>query len=451
MRFDKLLEPISDEEPCGPDLDEIGDDDFLNYTFAAEDRLPLRFFDPDTGAPFDRSTIDLKAEVKQITKLLESSRDLRLLVLDARFHCLSGQIVGFSESIIAAARLLEKFWEEVHPVGTDGNFFMRQNTLETLSSRITVLLPLQFATLLTDKRSGALSYRQHAISLGELEPREGEETLDAGSIATAFSNEDNKEAVTAMHATIVSTIEALESIRNSFVENSGFDYAPSFEELIEELGKYKRFLEVGVPTLAGGDDSNDEGSDAGEEEGDGADSGSSSKKATIPTTLSDGTKILISNQSSATKALSAAEAYFAESEPSTPALILVHQARELIGKPLVDALKSLLPEMAETAIIKLDASSKFEIKMARMQDLSSVAVSGKSATDNFVGPKLEDAAFVAKTRLDATALVLAVEGYYRSSEPSSPVPLLLSKAREYLSKDFSAIIKDLIDTEVKKT
>ena len=132
-------------------------------------------------------------------------------------------------------------------------------------------------------------------------------------------------------------------------------------------------------------------------------------------------------------------------------MILVHQARELIGKPLVDALKSLLPEMAETAIIKLDASSKFEIKMARMQDLSSVAVSGKSATDNFVGPKLEDAAFVAKTRLDATALVLAVEGYYRSSEPSSPVPLLLSKAREYLSKDFSAIIKDLIDTEVKKT
>ena len=25
MRYDKLLEPLSDEEPCGPDLDEEGD------------------------------------------------------------------------------------------------------------------------------------------------------------------------------------------------------------------------------------------------------------------------------------------------------------------------------------------------------------------------------------------------------------------------------------------
>lgn len=448
MRYDKLLEPLSDEEPCGPDLDDLGDDDFINYTFGAEDRLPSRFFDADSGAPFDRTSIELKSEVKQISKLLESSRDLRLLSLDARFHCLTGNITGFSEAVQACAQLLEKFWEEVHPVGTDDNFFMRQNILETLTSRITVLLPLQFATLVNDKRHGNITFRQHAIALGEVEPREGESTLDAGSIAAALSSDDNNDALTNMHATILTTIEALASIRNSFIENSGFEYAPGFDDLNDELARYNRLLETGIPALAGGE------SDADEDDGpaDGDDDQSSGtpvpKKAAIPTSLSDGTKIEISDQAAATRALTSAETYFATFEPSAPALILVHQARILIGRPLVEALQALLPEKATSAIIKLDSDTKFEINMSRMQELSQKAAAG--ATGSFVGPKQEEASFNAQSRIDATALILAVEGYYRSCESSSPIPLLLSKARDYLSRDFTAIIKDLIPQEETK-
>ncbi len=447
MRYDKLLEPLSDEEPCGPDLDELGDDDFINYTFGAEDRLPTRFFDTGSGAPFDRTTIDLKSEVKQISKLLETSRDVRLLSLDARFHCLAGNIIGFSEAVQATAQLLEKFWEEVHPIGTDGNFFMRQNILETLTSRITVLLPLQFATLLVDKRNGNISFRQHAITLGEVEPREGEATLDSGSISASLSSEENSDEITAMHGSIALAIKSLESIRNSFIENSGYDYAPNFDDLIEELGRYNKLLESGIPELVDDEDDDTSGDDDDSiEDGDG-DSASGSakpKKVAIPTSLSDGTKIDISDQASAKRALASAETYFANFEPSAPALILVHQARVLIGRPLVEALQALLPEKATSAIIKLDSDSKFEINMSRMQELSQNAAGSASGDSVFVGPQKEDAKFNAVTRIDATALILAVEGYYRACESSSPIPLLLSKARDYLTRDFSAIIKDLI-------
>ncbi len=442
MRYDKLLEPLSDEEPCGPDLDEEGDDDFINYTFGAEDRLPTRFFDADSGAPFDKSTVDLKSEIKQIAKLLETSRDLRLLSLDARFHCLSGNIIGFSEAIQASAQLIEKFWENIHPIGTDDNFFMRQNILETLSSRITVLLPLQFAALVNDKRNGNITFRQHAISLGEVEPREGETTLDSGAIAAALSNEENSEQLVIMHGSIAEAVKSLESIRNSFIENSGFEYAPMFDDLTEELARYNKLLETGQPSLAGeiDTDSDDEATDSASE----ATDSPTPKKAAIPTSLSDGTKILVSDQSSAVRALAGAETYFATFEPSAPALILVHQARVLVGKPLVEALQALLPEIATSAMIKLDSDSKFEINMARMQELSQKATASSSGENAFVGPKQAEPEFNAQTRIDATALILAVEGYYRSSESSSPIPLLLSKARDYLSRDFNAIIKDII-------
>ena len=442
MRYDKLLEPLSDEEPCGPDLDEEGDDDFINYTFGAEDRLPTRFFDADSGAPFDKSTIDLKSEIKQITKLLKTSRDLRLLSLDARFHCLSGNIIGFSEAIQASAQLIDKFWENIHPIGTDDNFFMRQNILETLSSRITVLLPLQFATLVNDKRSGNITFRQHAISLGEVEPREGESTLDSGAIATALSSDDNSESIASMHESIAEAVKSLESIRNSFIENSGFEYAPIFDDLTEELTRYNKLLETGQPSLAGDLDADDDEETADDTS---SSAGSSApKKAAIPTSLSDGTKILVSDQSAAVRALAGAETYFATFEPSAPALILVHQARVLVGKPLVEALQALLPEKATSAMIKLDSDTKFEINMDRMQELSQKATNSASGENAFVGPKQEEPGFNAQTRIDATALILAVEGYYRSSESSSPIPLLLSKAREFLSRDFNAIIKDLI-------
>ncbi len=450
MRHDKLLEPLSDEEPCGPDLDEEGDDDFINYTFGAEDRLPTRFFEADSGAPFDKSTIDLKSEIKQITNLLNTSRDLRLLSLDARFNCLSGNIIGFSEAIQASAQLIDKFWENIHPIGTDDNFFMRQNILETLSSRITVLLPLQFATLVNDKRSGSITFRQHAISLGEVEPREGETTLDSGAIATALSSDDNSESIATMHESIAEAVKSLESIRNSFIENSGFEYAPIFDDLTEELTRYNKLLETGQPSLASDTDADADIDEEADDDASNSAGSSAPKKAAIPTSLSDGTKILVSDQSAAVRALAGAETYFATYEPSAPALILVHQARVLVGKPLVEALQALLPEIATSVMIKLDSDAKFEINMARMQELSKIATNSASGENSFVGPKQEEPGLNAQTRIDATALILAVEGYYRSSESSSPIPLLLSKARDFLSRDFNAIIKDLIPQEETK-
>ena len=35
MRYDTLLDPISDDAPCGPDLEADGDDAYLDYYYEA--------------------------------------------------------------------------------------------------------------------------------------------------------------------------------------------------------------------------------------------------------------------------------------------------------------------------------------------------------------------------------------------------------------------------------
>jgi type VI secretion system protein ImpA len=54
------------------------------------------------------------------------------------------------------------------------------------------------------------------------------------------------------------------------------------------------------------------------------------------------------------------------------------------------------------------------------------------------------AAFTARTRGQAAELMQHTELFYRAAEPSSAIPLLLSKARSYVSKDFASILSELI-------
>ena len=83
MAWDWLKQPVTETEPCGPDLEKSDDPDFLDYYFEAESRLPERYFTP--GVPnllggsedqlFDPRTVLLRGETEAITGLLQRSRD----------------------------------------------------------------------------------------------------------------------------------------------------------------------------------------------------------------------------------------------------------------------------------------------------------------------------------------------------------------------------------------
>jgi len=442
MRFDKLLEPISEDQPCGPDLDEEGDDDYLNYIFAAEERLPTRFFD-DEQSPFDKASIDLDSEVKSIASLLERSRDLRLLTLEARFQILRGEIVGFCECVVACAQLTEKFWDNIHP-GAEDDIQLRQNTVASLDSLITCVLPMQFAPIIRDRREGDIALRHYTIANGEAEPREEEKVKSPAAITDALGNAGNSETVEAIFNALKDALEAFAKLKATFIEKVEHEFVPFFDQIEEACGELTKLIGKARPDLAGEatDDDTEEASTDGEDADDSNESGETPLAQGGDAEASLAQAGDVKNHAAATAALMAAEQYFSSNEPTSPALLLVHQARTLVGQPLVVALEALMPETVERAGISFDSSLKVQLDINRMRMLSGETTYGESGEGGSEVPN-----FSAASRAEATQILSSVESFFRAAEPSSPIPMLLQKARGYLNRDFSSILSDLIPTE----
>lgn len=434
MRFDTLLDPISDDQPCGPDLEQEGDDAFIDYYYDALARLPERYADTSTGDVFDRKGIDLKAEAKTITDLLDRSRDLRLLSLEAQFQVLGGQLAGFADCVAAMAQLLDQRWDTVHPQAGDDPTD-RRNTLELLDSRATVVLPLENVPLFRDRRLEHVTWRDYAVGTGKREPRNEDDTGDAAAILSAMKSADNAEAVAAAYEAISGIMENIGKISDACRTTETNPFSPNLRALTEVLNEMIALFAEARPDLTG--DLPDappepEVDQPGEDGPDPTDENTNAPAAApAPTGGSS-----IATHAAAIAALTAVEGYFARAEPSAPSYLLVRQARQLIGRPLIEALELLLPEMADRAKIDFGSDTGFVMTMDRMRALSD----GLPTTS---GNGEETPAMTADTRDQAAALMSAVESFFRQTEPSSPIPVLLFKAKTYLNRDFSSIIGDL--------
>jgi type VI secretion system protein ImpA len=427
MDVDALLLPLSADAPCGPDLVASDDEAFLDYYFEALARLPERFYNDKTGAMFDRKSVDLKGETAAIGGLLKRSRDLRLLSLEAQFQILGGQLFGFIDCVRAMAGLLERYPDDVHPHSAE-DATDRRNAIELLDNRATVVLPLEQATLITDRRMDQINWSMYATASGRKPTRAGEPAVDASGIESAFKNVDNAKAVEELHARLTDCAAALRTIKLTCVTADRNPFGPNLDQVSAAVAAILGFLVEVRPDLAP-EDAAAAGDAAVSADASENDSGAASPGAAAASGA-------IRDHAGADAALAAAEAYFARREPSSPALFLLRQARALIGRPLVEAITLLLPDVANKAKMDFGAGTGFAMNMDRMRELS--------ALERPVGGGADEPEMLpAESRERAAALMSTVETFFRQVEPSSPIPVLLFKAKTFLNRDFSAIVADL--------
>ncbi|MDW6025445.1 type VI secretion system ImpA family N-terminal domain-containing protein [Mesorhizobium sp. BAC0120] len=434
MRYDWLLEPVSEAEPCGPDLDDIGDEKYLNYVLSVTSRIPERYYRADTDKAIDRAEIKLKDEVETIGSLLKETRDVRLLCIEARFQSFAGELSGFADCVEAIAGLVERFWEDVHPKAIDGDFTLRQNMLGGLDDWWQVIQPLQHAALVRDKRLGPVLFRHFAIASGSAEKRGNEAVPDIGDIHRALAAEENRALCDISFDAAKRAAAALTRIREAFIENSGYDYVPSFDRLQAFLEPLLKLFQAARPELVVAAAPVEEAPATGD--GDGSQAADVSAEAKAPSVQG-----VIASQADAAAALLAIETYFAAHEPSAPALLLIHQARTLVGKPLIHAIEVLLPEAAPRAMIKIQGDFNLQLNMAQLKQLTADVANPANGAN---GSDASSNTFSAGSRGEAMTLMAEVEHFFKTAEPSSPVPMLLAKASGFANRDFNAILKDLI-------
>jgi type VI secretion system protein ImpA len=388
---------------------------------SAAGQFPASYFrfDPDKDATFlfDPKSIDSAVLQATALQLLARSQDVRLLVILAKLAILGRDLAGFAHWIAAIACLFVDHWDAVNPRGEDGNFAARFAELTTLDDMPTIILPLHYAPLATTQRDGALTYRAQLAALSQVALLESERTLDAAGMARVLDNCDLA-ALAETLATLRKISAALDQIRKIAIDKAGHADAPSFNDVLPLIGDMAVFVQGALarrdPTVASPDVSGAEGGDE--------------QQAVSATTSFD-------SLGGADAALAGALAYFVKSEPSSAAVLLIGQARQLLGKNIYEVMKILAPAHADAARVFVGAEPGFTVPVSGV-----AAGEGSELATSDVEP--------AESRAAALALVDSVATYLRRVEPSSPVPLLLDQARALTSRDFLGLLKELMPEDV---
>lgn len=424
-----LCTPVSEAEPCGPDLDANADMAYLN--FFASMVLPSSFFAVKDGKPFF-STQDesfapardaLPGQVAGIEPLLKRTRDLRLLVIRAQLLILNRNIGGFAVTLAALAECLDRYWDAIHPRPTGADLESRVAALAALDSP-TVTFSLQYAPLFEARRIGAISFRSWMIASGEVKPRTDEQRLATSAITEAMADAEPEVLATARrHVAMVKA--SLDHIRGTFLHRGTSCGLEKLPALVQQISVFIDPLATQTPAPEALD-----GADP-----DATKDASAHSLAGAPASLAQ-----------AKAALAAIADYYSRLEPSSPTLPLVRQAHQLIGKSFIEIMSILVPTQMEKASFQIGGDQVFELPVSRL-----AKVSGSSPD----GPKPDDAAGLSNTlgspshysvqsRSQAIALLEQVQRFFRAAEPSSPVPMLCERARVLAERDFMGVLRDVL-------
>ncbi|HUC68977.1 MAG TPA: type VI secretion system ImpA family N-terminal domain-containing protein [Stellaceae bacterium] len=403
------LAPISDDAPCGPDLDAEGDPKFMNFLATYEGLLPDSYFN------FDRATIDFPAAFAVAAELKKRTQDLRLNLLVAKLSILNRDFYGFAREVSEIAWLLANRWDEAHPQAERGQYSSRLAQLATLGDSPVVALPLQYATLLETQREGPLAYRAVMITLGDAKLREGEKLASAGAIERMLATIEMEDLLKA-HAALTRLGEDLDRMYVITAERVDFEHAVKFEALTSLVAKMRDFAQ---DALARRDPAYARAPEGGEP-------GVVAEAAAGPgsfDTLAD-----------VDSALASALGYFQAREPSSPALLLIAQARATLGKNLYEVIRMLAPRHADNARVFVGPAGTFAIPVSSLQDAPALDFSPGEAPP-------------AETRNQAFALIEQVAAHLRTVEPSNPAPYLLDRARSLATRDFLSLLGEVFPSD----
>lgn len=326
MEIEKLLIPISDENPCGPDLGYTSD--FMSLEYASQGKPERRIGDTVVPAEEpDWTDIKQRAEV-----LFLLTKDLRIAMLltKALIHCEG--MVGFASGLELIKRMVTGCWEFVHPrpdVEDGDDPTMRLNVLVSLTDPDTLLRDIRSVKFIHASNHLQLSMRDLLASLGKL-PETGSETLisqiEMGNIIRAPENENSLQAMRG-------ALDALENIRVFLLEKVGVERAPDFQILSDML---KTVIPLGSISSV-------------PEETPMSGSG-------IPTSFNDE----IRSREDVIRMLEKISIFIERTEPANPASLLIRRAQSLMTKNFIEIIKDLAPQNLEQIlrITGLDSDKK---------------------------------------------------------------------------------------------
>lgn len=330
---DNILTPVSEENPCGDDLEY--DAEFQAMERASQGKPEQQM--GDTVVPAEPP--DWPELFRASREILLQSKDMRAAAFLARAAARTDGWAGFSEGLVLMRRLIETYWDDLHPKldpDDDNDPTFRMNVLESLTDREGTLLGLRAAPLVESRMLGR-------FGLWEIDVAQGEATLPADfegepptmeRIRGAFQEVEVSE-LTATSDAVGAAIEAVEGIDAYLSEKlepgSQVDLSPLQDCL---KGARKVLTEALAERGVGEADAGEEGSAEGE--------ASSGPAESVPGAINSWDDVI--------RTIDRICDFYQRTEPASPVPLLLRRAQGLVKLDFLEIMEELAPGgMSEAA------------------------------------------------------------------------------------------------------
>lgn len=333
--IEKLLKPVSDEQPCGPDLSNDGEFDRIETILKGKPEVEI-------------GTVQRPAEPPDWMELAEASagflgrsKHIRVAVIFCCSQLKTSGLTGFRDGLELIRGLLEQYWPALYPQldPEDKNDpTQRLNILGTLTRPrgtvlggwLAIVDGLYAAALCQPKGAPAITFDQLIASRAAATPAEGEaapvEGPSAAAVAGAIRDAGN-EQIGAQREALKQSLSAIQGIDQFLTTTLGAGNTISFEVVERALQEMLMVLESYV--------SDSDGSPIEA-------AGESAAAAAI------NVRGAIRSREDVVRAIDTICSYYEQVEPSSPVPYVLRRAQILAQMNFIEAVQELNLANAES-------------------------------------------------------------------------------------------------------
>lgn len=319
--FEKLLKPITEENPCGIDISE--ESDFYILEEKAKGKQETQFSEAEPP--------DWKEILKLSLSLFEQSKDIwvayYILCSAVNLYADEGMVGGLS----FLQNLLEKYWDKMHPRFEDDIEIITQQRMNVVKDTLTPfgVFALEVKKIkLSQSSLGNFTYKDIQIAKQELPPEKETNVENLDSILAAIKS-TNEEYITRIRGNFAKTKEIVIGLKAYLnAKELSTDCKKALEDFIEIINKILIYLapkeDPKIPQYSAAEKSDPSLSD----------------NNNVPTG-----KIVsgISDYKSIIGLLEEICRWYEKNEPSSPVPLFIERAKALVGKNFANIIEILAP------------------------------------------------------------------------------------------------------------
>jgi type VI secretion system protein ImpA len=325
--IESLLQPISDDSPCGENL-EYRDVRELETLAAGKPERQQG----DKIVPAEEP--DWGAVKEQATQLLSRTKDLRVAALLAQALVRTDGLQGLSYGLGVLSQLLGSHWACVHPQpdpDAPSDYTIRLSALTFLDNLQSLINPIRRAELVASPAHGRFSFRDIQVAGGKLKAAQDEKPPQPAAVDAAFRECEITQLRSALQA-VEQSLQHVADIDSAWAANAGSRDLTA-NQLTGVLQEIRKELQ---PKLASHPNAvpQDIPVSSGETEG----AGGGARAGSPPFAG------VIRSREDVIRVLDSACEYLARHEPSSPVPLLLQRAKRLMVKDFLQIIQDLAPD-----------------------------------------------------------------------------------------------------------